>query len=149
VLIDPFAGTGAIGRARLMIGRSAKIILSDADEQRAAALKRTFRPPLFEVARWDALALQDTFAAGRATELATDPPWGLFAPLPTDGATFYKSMLASFAHALKAGGHLALLTADKAAFGAALGDSAAFETDGRIDVLINGKKAAIFTAERV
>lgn len=149
VLLDPFAGAGALGKARAAIGSAGKILLYDNDAKKVGAMRAAFRPPLYEVGLYDALTLEDVLERGSVSELATDPPWGLFEPLPMPAAEYYQRMLKSFAYALKEGGHMAVLTADKDAFARALRAENAFELNDRIDVLVNGKKAAIFSAEKV
>ncbi|HML49312.1 MAG TPA: RsmD family RNA methyltransferase, partial [Clostridia bacterium] len=146
VFLDPFAGSGALGKARLDLGGAERVILSDKDPEKVGTMKRRLRGLASDklvIRRADALALGRDWAEGPVQELVCDPPWGQFEPLPMPAPAFYSGMLASFDAVMAPGGRLVVLTADKAAFAQALNESV-FEPRERHDILVNGQKAGIF-----
>jgi hypothetical protein len=136
VFLDPFAGHGGIVKARLGYP-AASITAGDIAPSFAlrAALSSSAR-----VLRMDALSMTD-IASGSVDAIVCDPPWGEYAPLP-DPAAFYGKFAAEARRVLKKDGRLVLLTALKKEAAAALGLNFAIER--RLDVLVSGKKAAVF-----
>lgn len=146
VFLDPFAGSGALGKARLDLGGAERVILSDKDPEKVGMMKRRFRglgSDKLVIRQADALSLGRDWTEGPVQELVCDPPWGHFEPLPMPATAFYSGMLAAFNAIMAQGGRLVVLTADKAAFSQAL-DESAFEPKERHDILVNGQKAGIF-----
>lgn len=144
--LDPFAGSGAIGVARMALGKSKRVFLSDTDENAVRKL-RTRIPSRAEIERLDATRLGERFSEGEFTEIATDPPWGLYKPLKGDPESFAREIVESLARILAPYGTLVLLTAMKDEFGKALKDSP-LDLTQRYDILVNGKKAAILVARK-
>lgn len=149
VFWDPFAGNGSIGEARLKLSPIKALLLSDTDPEMLNRMKsrRGLNAGATRVFLSDALSACETVPDKSVTELATDPPWGMFAPLPLPAPEFYGRMLREFCRVLAPGGRLCVLTADKEAFEeatAAFTDALAF--DRRVDLLVNGKKAALYAA---
>jgi len=146
VFCDPFSGHGAIAQARLSLGPVKKMYLSDTDPEMLSVMqgKKFLKKPPVEIQPWDALRLSEHIPADSVTELAADPPWGLFTPLPEPAPSFYSKMLAQFALVLAPGGHFCILTADKPSFEEALSSCPALCFEPRIDLLVNGKKAALY-----
>lgn len=144
--LDPFAGSGAVGVARMAFGKSARVFLSDSDPEAVKRLKKRI-PSRAEIERLDALNLTGRFQAGEFTELATDPPWGLFKAVPMDAEEFCGKMAASFDYALAQYGTCVVLTAMKDEFQKAL-KGTSLDLIERYDILVNGKKAAIFVARK-
>ncbi|MDO4741202.1 MAG: hypothetical protein Q4A66_11080 [Eubacteriales bacterium] len=151
VFCDPFSGHGAIAQARLALAPAKKLYLFDTDPEMIAVMqgKKALRRPHVEIAAVDAMRLGERIPAGSITELAADPPWGLFSPLPEPAPVFYRRMLEQFAVVLAPAGRLCVLTADKTSFeeAAALCPQLAFEP--RVDLLVNGKKAALYPGRRL
>ncbi len=144
--LDPFTGSGAIGIARMALGQSKRILLADADENAVKKLK-TRIPSRADVEKLDATRLPERFSEGAFTEIATDPPWGLYKPLNGDPTAFAQAVVTSLAYVLAPYGTLVLLTSMKSEFSDALKDSA-LDLQERYDILVNGKKAAIFVARK-
>ena len=146
VFADPFSGHGAIALARLKLCGAKKIYLSDTDPEmlRVMREKRALTKPPAEINSWDALRLSEYLPANSITELAADPPWGLFAPLPEPAPVFYRKMLDQFALVLAPGGRFCILTADKPSFEEAAAQNTVLCFEPRIDLLVNGKKAALY-----
>ncbi len=143
---DPFAGSGAVGVARMELGKSKRVFLSDADENAVKKLRLRI-PSRAEIEKLDATRLTERFSAGEFTEIATDPPWGLYKPLKGDPAAFARETMENLAFALAPYGTLVLLTAMKDEFTKALKDSS-LNLQERYDILVNGKKAAILVARK-
>lgn len=150
VFLDPFSGHGAIACARLALCPARQLYLSDTDPAMIEAMhsKRALRRANVDIALHDALRLSERFAPSSVTEIATDPPWGLFSPLPMPAPEFYSAMLTQFAHVLAPGGKLCVLTADKQSFEDAASSCADLLFSARTDLLVNGKKAALYLSER-
>lgn len=148
VFLDPFGGHGALLQARMVIGPVKSLYLFDSNAALVEAARSKFQKRSVTVERQDALSLDTKLERGCITEIATDPPWGLHEPLPMPPEQFYAHMLDQFAHALAPDGRLVLLTADKTHFERTLAAHSDFEANARYDILVNGKKAAVFTATR-
>lgn len=150
IFLDPFSGHGAIGLARMRLGTVKEMHLFDIDPVMINAMmaRRELRRPNVFIRRMDAMQLTDFLPSDSITELATDPPWGLFTPLPEPAPGFYRKMLAQFAGVLAQGGRLCVLTAEKSAFECAAAERKDLIFDSRIDILVNGKKAALYPATK-
>ena len=150
VFLDPFAGHGAVGAARRKAGPCARLLLSDADPAMVEHMRGKKPLARAEIALRDALRLDEALPAACVTELAADPPWGLWEPLPMPAEEFYARMLGQFAYVLAPGGRMCVLTAAKREFEAAAAQySSALRFDPRVDLLVNGKKAALYPALRL
>lgn len=153
VFLDPFSGHGALGAARAQSGFR-EMTLMDIDREMVEAtrekLRRTQRGGRGRllIQQGDALALETLMPAGTVDEIVTDPPWGLYEPLPLPPGTFYPAMLRAFCHTLKKGGRLVLLSADKAQVERALRAQDGLQWTDKKDILVNGKKAAVYLARR-
>lgn len=144
--IDPFAGSGAMGVARMALGKSKRIFLSDIDAATVTKLRKRI-PGRAEIERLDAMKLSERFEPGEFTEIVTDPPWGIYKPLNAAPAQFCREMLENFRYALSPYGSCVVLTAMKAEFADAVSRSE-LELTERFDILVNGKKAAIFVLKK-
>ncbi len=150
VFLDPFSGHGAIAQARIAMGPAKRLLLSDNDPEMVKEMqsRKKLSKPNVEIRLADAMKMREWVAQGSVSEISTDPPWGLFSPLPEPAPVFYQKMLAEFAWALAKGGRLCVLTADKISFEEAVAQNADFEFGARVDMLVNGKKAALYPAIR-
>lgn len=144
--IDPFAGSGAIGVARMALGKSKRIFLSDVDSATVQKLRKRI-PGRAEIEQLDALKLTERFDGDDFTEIACDPPWGLFRALDTDPADFNRKLVENLQHILAPYGTCVVLTAMKTEFAAAVKKSDMNIVE-RFDILVNGKKAAIFVLRK-
>lgn len=140
VFLDPFAGYGGIVKARLS-GPAASITAGDI----RPTPQLTALQGKAQVVRMDALNMAEV-VSGSVDAIVTDPPWGQFEPLP-DPTGFYGRFLAEARRVLKKGGRLVLLTGLKREAEAAL--KLGFAIDQRLDVLVSGKKAAVFVCRNV
>ncbi len=143
VFLDPFAGYGGIVKARLT-SPAASVTAGDLSirpELRAALGGK----PGTAVLQMDALDMKD-IAPGSVDTIVCDPPWGEHTPLP-DPAAFYGKFAAEARRVLKKDGRLVVLTALKKEAEAALRQG--FSIERRLDVLVSGKKAAVFVCRNV
>lgn len=145
--LDPFCGHGALGLERLKWGGARQVTMADCNPELVATLKRRLPAPA-QALVLDALQLDQHLEPASVDELVTDPPWGLFEPLPLPPEQFYREMLRQFAFVLAPGGRLVVLTADKERFARALREQPGLRFEERFDLLVNGKKAAAFVARR-
>ena len=144
--IDPFAGSGAIGVARMALGKTKRLFLSDIDSATVTKLRKRI-PGRAEIEQLDALRLTERFDGGEFTEIACDPPWGLFRELDMDADEFNRRLVQNLEHVLAPYGTCVVLTAMKNEFAAAVKKSGLDITE-RFDILVNGKKAAIFVMRK-
>lgn len=138
---DPFCGYGAIPK-QLADGFSfSRLLVSDLDEEKLRLLQTApfMRDRRAVLSREDAL----DWSARGVDAIVTDPPWGYYEDLG-DIASFYTRMLSSFRRALSPGGRAVILSARKEELLQASARAGA-HVDDRIDTLVNGKKAAVFT----
>jgi len=138
VFLDPFAGYGGIVKARLS-SPFAQIIAGDI-ELSHSLLYAVKGEPNARAVKMDARDMRE-IQNGTVDAIVCDPPWGQYKPLP-DAAEFSGRFALEASRVLKRGGKLVLLTALKKEAEAALGRN--FAVEGRLDVLVSGKKAAVF-----
>ncbi len=151
VFLDPFCGYGALGKERANMV-AAQILLSDADvdmvKYTRSGLQRYPRARA-SVNQMDALQLSRHLEPESVDELVTDPPWGIYEALPMEATAFYKAVLQEFAVVMKKRARLVVLTAAKQEFETALAGLGLFQPMARYNVLVNGKKAAVYMAEKI
>ncbi len=153
VILDPCAGHGALPERASLFFPEATVIALDIDDSAVKAMKARFSGnPRVSVSAGDLRALEG-IDAHSVDLVVADPPWGMWeeggfregAGIPE----LYAAFLGAAARVLKPGGRLGVLTGAKRDFEAAVeGDpvfSAARSADGfRTDILVNGKKAALY-----
>lgn len=158
VLLDPFAGYGSIPAQLALVRGDAVIYASDIDPERVADLSARFgEEKRVSVHRGDAASLSFV-APGSVDLVVTDPPWGFWegdSYARSDGiGGLYARMLKEFDRVLNADrGRAVILTAAKKEFGEAVLLSPAFAKCAdwpgfRTDILVNGKKSAVFSIGR-
>jgi 23S rRNA G2445 N2-methylase RlmL len=160
-LLDPFAGHGSIPEVLARLYPVATVYASDASRELVAALERRFSAPAPGAARvvvrlCDALEL--SYCADASIDaIVTDPPWGEW-----EGSSFgkargiadlYRGMLAEFDRVLAPTGRACVLTGAKREFEAAVAESTSFAASAalegfRTDILVNGKKCAVYRLAR-
>jgi 16S rRNA G966 N2-methylase RsmD len=153
VLLDPFAGYGAIPEQLSRLQKGCVVYASDIDPELASHLARRFSGnSRVRVRVGDALDLS-WIATASVDAIVTDPPWGFFDSDSYKGERsiekLYAGMLASFDRVLSPRGRALVITGAKNEFRDAVLASASFafcaeETRFRTDILINGKKSAVF-----
>jgi 16S rRNA G966 N2-methylase RsmD len=125
-LLDPFCGSGAIGKAARAYFHYGKVYESDIQG------KNGFKTCGIN-------ALPDWLAHGSVDRIVTDPPWGLFDG-DVDIKNLYETMLDIFSRLLKPGGKIVVLTAQKELMDS-LTTAVLPET---YNILVSGKKAGIY-----
>jgi len=161
VLLDPFAGHGAIPSELARLYPASSVFASDSDGALVAAMKERFsrgdgKSPQANVLvrSCDARKLAH-ISDGAVDVIVTDPPWGEWeggAEASSIGA-LYGGILAEFHRVLAAGGRACILTGAKREFAEAVAASPSFakcaDREGfRTDILVNGKKCAVFFIAR-
>jgi predicted RNA methylase len=139
IFLDPFAGSGALGAARLAYP-SRIVYLSDAAGVSSQAT-RSARSRV-RYLREDALSLP-SLDDGHISAIVTDPPWGEFDPAVGDYGAFLAGMWTSFARVLdRACARVVILMARRRA-GDTIAAAAvvAYAVDARYDILVNGHPA--------
>jgi predicted RNA methylase len=157
VVCDPFAGHGALPAQLAELCPDSRVLASDIDSALVKKLRARFGGvPNVEVRECDALRLTHV-ADGSVDLVVTDPPWGFW-----DGDSYrgdrsieslYRGMLAEFARILRAGGRAFVLTGAKSEFENAARASETFspcvDADRfRTDILVNGKKSAVYALKK-
>lgn len=145
-VLDPFCGSGAIPLQRCARFPYTGVYAFDTDEK---AVKRTWerlsgKSGAIVVENRDALSLCRTLGAKTVDAVITDPPWGLYRDVGMDLAEFYRRMLEQFCAVLRPGGRAVLLTAGKEELAAAAKAFPVLCLEKRFDILVSGKKSAIF-----
>ena len=130
VILDPFAGYGAIPAQLKKHFPFERLIANDIDPGKMQAMCE------------DALHLT-SIADASIDLIITDPPWGYYEDIG-DITLFYEAMLKEFRRILKEDGRAVVLSARKEEFARAIELSGAFEIEQAIHTLVNGKKANVY-----
>jgi hypothetical protein len=155
--LDPFAGYGSLPECLCLALPEAKIYASDNSNECVDFLSRRFVDiPSVTVSGCDALSL--TPIVSHSVDLiVTDPPWGFWENGTHMGAepiiTLYSGMLVEFDRVLSNSGRACILSGAKSEMETAVRNSSAFSLCAdrkgfRTDILVNGKKCAVFLIER-
>ncbi len=155
IVLDPFAGSGALPIARMTMGYN-MIFAFDSDRENVSLIRQKVKEgrvrerkssPLI-VAVADARSL-DRLEDGFVDKVITDPPWGLFDASLTDIEGFYRRVLSELVRVLRDGGLLVMLIGDKALANALSAENAeSLELVASHDILVNGRKASIMKWRR-
>ncbi len=151
VFLDPFAGSGAIPLERASHFPYRRIIAVDQEENAVTGLSRRLpRDERVQSFAADARRLT-SLVDGSINKIVTDPPWGFYEERRAETITdFYGEMLAEFARLLKDDGLLVVLMGQKERFEEALaGCTGRLALLGKWDILVSGKKAAIYKARKL
>ncbi len=141
--LEPYAGHGGIVRA--LADRGAEVECGDNDPARVRELAdMAKKSPRIHARELDALALP--FENAGFDIVVTDPPWGEHAPLSQTPHAFMAAVVGELSRVLKPTARIVLLSSLKEETTRALAMHG-FEFD-RHDVLINGRKAAVFDGAR-
>ena len=124
VVLDPFAGSGAIGVARENYSYT-NIISED--------LKTGFDAT-------NMVKISDQ----SIDKIITDPPWGISMGLNLNLPDFYHKMLSEFYRVLTPNGLAVILMGNKEVFKNALDRFSKFKLEKQYNILVSGKKAAVY-----
>lgn len=147
-ILDPFAGHGGIVKRLSQMFPKAEILSSEIEPDLAKKIKGCVCA--------DATKL--SYIKDNSVDcVITDPPWGFWQGELKDDKklrSLYDGMLQEMFRVTKTGAHLLVLTAAKEIFEEAfdhsnfLGDKKIQGNSIRTDVLVNGKKAAVYVWEK-
>lgn len=151
VICDPFAGSGSIPRQIASMYPNVHVYINDIDLKHSLQLKKEFTDTQrFTVSASDACHLRH-IEKNSVNLVLTDPPWGSYNTSLTkeELCVLYKNMLKEFNRILVLGGRACVLTGAKNEFEEAVSSSICFTKNAgkenfRTDILINGKKAALY-----
>jgi tRNA (guanine6-N2)-methyltransferase len=143
IVIDPFAGSGALMLSRAKYFPYGKIFV--ADKERSLMNKL---PPRFTsysnvfIKKMDATNMSE-IKSHSINKIVTDPPWGIFENI-TNVTEFYKEMLQEFERVTTKNAKIVILTAAKQELRDSLAKYSQFEIQESFNVLVSGKKCEIF-----
>lgn len=144
IFLDPFAGYGAIPKARLKYFPAKEIIASDFGKNLLDELRNIKG---IRVENWNATNLGEV-KDDTIHKIVTDPPLGIYLE-QENIADFYSKMLKEFDRVLKTGGIAVILTAQKDSMDKLLLKSTSFTLKEKFDILVSGKKSAIYKIQRI
>lgn len=150
IFLDAFAGSGAIPIERTKIQRFKQIIASDHDDETVKALQKRINKTGLKITCHEADALNLEQITNKTVDrIVTDPPWGMYEfqdSLTLD--KLYSGMLAEFNRILKDDGIIVVLMGQKEIFEAALKRVPLLQTVKKYNILVSGKKAAIYKIKK-
>ena len=130
VFLDPFAGSGAIAKARSMFP-STQIYTGD------------INPKNQHIQKMDATKLVN-FGNESVDKIVTDPPWGLYDE-KVDIKSLYPKMLDAFYRVLRKNGVVVILVGDREYSETLLENfKDKFQLKQKLHILLSGKKAGIY-----
>ena len=149
VVLDPFAGSGAIPIERARVEKFKGIFALDKNIELAKKLRDRLKN--FKNKRMQKSFFakgKDFFEAefddGFFNAIITDPPWGYFEEIKGSVENFYKKILEKSFKILKKDGRLILLTAKKDEFDNCIKNFEKFELVEKYNILVSGKKCGVY-----
>lgn len=144
VVIDPFAGKGAIPFERATAFPYQEIFAFEKDNQLVRNLKKRLSTKNTIIVQDDALFLK-TIQNNSIDKIITDPPWGIYKETQIPLEEFYSKMLQSFFRILKPDGILVILIGQPEIFEKVLKLSLQpFRILSQYNILVSGKKATLY-----
>ncbi len=144
VVLDPFAGSGAIPTERTNT-KYTEIIAIEKDPTLVTSLKEavTVMNKKITIAQGDATNL-NTIKSASIDKIITDPPWGEF-DQTINIPKLYEKMFTEFIRVIKPNGIIILLTGQKDETDQIIHHfKDKLKVESRYDILISGKKARIY-----
>lgn len=139
LVMDPFAGSGAIGTACLEAGARSVWMNDVAGDQRGA------RPTKWTHEDFRQLRVD----AGSLDAVVTDPPWGHFSTVGDGLDNLYADLGTAAREWLRARGAVVLLTAAPESTTRLLLERGALGCELELPVLVNGRKARVIRARKL
>lgn len=149
VMLDPFAGSGAIPISRAEYFPGEKIIAGDKNisniEKKLPGTGRYFEN--LDVLRLDATNLE-MFENNSVDKIVTDPPWGIFEEVGNI-EEFYETFMKEFIRILIPNGILIILTAQKELLEEIAENNASLKIESKEDILVSGKKSGLYKIRKL
>lgn len=150
MVLDPFAGYGGIVFERATAFPYQKIIAFEQEgalvKQMKVRAKNFGKNLIIEQGNAKSLKLADA----SVDVIITDPPWGMYEKgVEGDIQDLYQKILAEFQRVLVKDGRVIILTGAKEVFEAALSKFPELELKEKFNVLVSGKKAAIYKLKKL
>ena len=143
IILDAFAGYGAIAAAAQGRGKFRQMWSMDTDPEKIRLLRKRFgKDKRIIIRQSDATNLTD-LEKGTVDKIITDPPWGNF-DRGINISRLYPGMMKEFVRVLADGGKMVILTAARDVLEGAAAPTGQLEIEMRRDVLISGRKASIY-----
>lgn len=146
VVIDPFAGHGAIPIERALNFPYKSVIAADKDRNLISKLKKKVEEYKkdIKVIHGDALFLKE-IGDESVDKIISDPPWGEYEAIQ-EPERFYEDMLKEFKRILKPNGVIVLLIGAKEMFEDVLVNKfvGTFVLEKKYNILVSGKKSSIY-----
>jgi len=142
VVMDPFAGYGAIPKQIKKNFLFKTLLVSDKNNERINMLKKELKEtPKIRISTRDALHMVN-IADSSIDIIITDPPWGYYENIDNI-EKFYVDMISEFLRVVKKGGRIIILSSRKNELeNATLTRN--LKIKNKYDTLVNGKKAAVY-----
>jgi tRNA G10 N-methylase Trm11 len=142
-VLDPCAGSGSILIQVLMLYSNSRVIAGDIDRDKIRILRYNLGKFVARFSIYQMDVNKMTYLKDKSVDcVITDPPWGIYEKI-NNIEKFYSGMLIECKRVLKKNGKIVILSAKKDELLRAA-DSESLELIKKSDVLVNGKKAALF-----
>lgn len=144
VILDPFAGSGAIPKEIIKYYKYNMIFASELDEVKYNKLKKEYKgnSKKIYIKNYNALDL-NFFKDNFIDVVITDPPWNVYEHKEEDYTIFYIQMLSELNRIVKPNGRIVILMGNETEFEIAL-TKVNMKLIDKLSVLINGKKAKVY-----
>lgn len=144
VVLDPFAGHGAIPLERSISFPFENIIIVERDKTLFDQLKLKIKRKNVDIIYGDALNLKQ-IENNLIDKIITDPPWGIFKEVRISLVDFYSDMLNEFSRVLKKNGAAVVLIGRPEIFEESLQrPSQKWKILKKYPILVSGQKATIY-----
>lgn len=150
VVLDPFLGYGSIPKTIVKHFEYNMCFASDINHNLVTKMKKEYKnnnKRIF-IKEKDARNL-DNFEPEFIDAIITDPPWNIYNKNENiNFSQFYKEMLIEFCRILKNNGRIIILIGNQENFENALGSLKELLVSSKISILVNGKKANVYTIKK-
>jgi len=146
VILDPFAGHGAIPLERVQSFPYEKMIAIEKDKDLVTILRQKIKHKKKKIYIYQGDALNLSMVENNyVNRIITDPPWGIYKKTDIPLYEFYLKMLGEFLRVLRPRGVVVLLIGQTEIFEESLAKfSEYFNIDKSYQILVSGKKSTIY-----
>jgi 23S rRNA G2445 N2-methylase RlmL len=144
VFLDPMCGSGTILIERAEVGRYRLLIGGDVNADAVEITRQNIGPRYkpIEIHLWDARALP--LAAGSASAIVTNMPWGKQIGSADENRELYPELLREWVRVLEPAGRMVLLTSEHESLMRSIKEQPSLVLDQHIRVLVRGLPARIY-----